>query len=317
MKKITILCLISFLPFSFNNAIYSNSLYFDESPNNKFIDRWEFEKLSNFIFDPATEDTQIPSSKQGMTFDPNLVKPGDIIFVREAGHFFRSLGKRIKVPYIIITHGHHLDSFQPEYKRFLEDNKIIAWFSIDPYYLSLPKFYPLPLGVWQSKSQKIYTRKSHFNKLFSKLRYKHKNKLIYTNFSFKTYEKRDLVKDILKKKHLYKQTYRKNFEDYIIEMSNYKFTASPRGAGIDCYRTWEALLVGSIPIVLSSSLDPLYEDLPVLIIQDWNQLNKNFLKKKYLEITKKKYSLRKLYIDYWQRKIKDVQKSYLENRSVF
>lgn len=313
MKKIIRLCLLHYLIFFFTNAIYSNSLYSDESSNHQFIERWEFEKLANFIFDPTTEDNQIPTSKDGVTFDPSLVKAGDIIFVREAGHFFRFVGRRIKVPYIIITHGHYLDSFKPEYKEFLKDSKVIAWFSIDPYYLSLPKFYPLPLGVWQSKSQKIYKRKSHFNNLFSTLRHKRKDKLIYTNFSFKTYEKRDLVKDILKKKHLYKETYRKNFEEYIIEMGHYKFTASPRGAGIDCYRTWEALLVGSIPIVESSSLDPLYENLPVLIIKDWRELNKEFLRKKYVEITKKKYSIRKLYIDYWKKQIKDVQKKYLES----
>jgi len=30
------------------------------------------------------------------------------------------------------------------------------------------------------------------------------------------------------------------------------FTLSPAGAGLDCHRTWEALLLGSIPVVLRS-----------------------------------------------------------------
>ena len=45
----------------------------------------------------------------------------------------------------------------------------------------------------------------------------------------------------------------------------YKFILSPPGAGFDCHRTWEALYLGAIPIVKTSSLDPLYKDLPVVI----------------------------------------------------
>jgi hypothetical protein len=31
------------------------------------------------------------------------------------------------------------------------------------------------------------------------------------------------------------------------------------------------LLLGSIPIVKTSPLDPLYKDLPVVIVKDWNE----------------------------------------------
>jgi hypothetical protein len=50
------------------------------------------------------------------------------------------------------------------------------------------------------------------------------------------------------------------------------FEASPRGNSIDCHRTWEALLLHSIPIVKSTLLDPLYDGLPVAIVQDWSEV---------------------------------------------
>ena len=56
------------------------------------------------------------------------------------------------------------------------------------------------------------------------------------------------------------------------EYRSYTFGASPHGNGLDCHRTWEMLYLGMVPIVESSSLDPLYEGLPVVIVKDWKHL---------------------------------------------
>jgi len=54
----------------------------------------------------------------------------------------------------------------------------------------------------------------------------------------------------------------------------FAFEASPRGKGLDCFRTWEALFLGTIPIVQSSSLDPLFldEGLPVAIVESYREV---------------------------------------------
>ena len=54
--------------------------------------------------------------------------------------------------------------------------------------------------------------------------------------------------------------------------NTYNFGLSPFGNGLDCHRTWEMLLFGMIPVVKSSSLDPLYDDLPVVIVKEWGDL---------------------------------------------
>jgi len=90
-------------------------------------------------------------------------------------------------------------------------------------------------------------------------------------------------------------------------INKYKFILSPSGAGPDCHRTWEALYMGCIPIVISSSINELYEDLPILVINDWNEINKEFLEKKYIEIMNKnknnEYNINKLYLQFWLDKI--------------
>jgi hypothetical protein len=42
--------------------------------------------------------------------------------------------------------------------------------------------------------------------------------------------------------------------------------------GLDCHRTWEALALGHIVLVPSSSLDGLYFDLPVVVLKNWSEI---------------------------------------------
>ncbi|MEO6599706.1 MAG: hypothetical protein ABIQ16_07525 [Polyangiaceae bacterium] len=56
------------------------------------------------------------------------------------------------------------------------------------------------------------------------------------------------------------------------EKTRYAFVVSPHGNGLDCHRTWESLVLGNIVIVKRSSLDPLYDGLPVVIVDDWREI---------------------------------------------
>tara|TARA_B110000259_G_scaffold187847_1_gene243627 strand:+ start:4092 stop:5777 length:1686 start_codon:yes stop_codon:yes gene_type:complete len=90
-------------------------------------------------------------------------------------------------------------------------------------------------------------------------------------------------------------------------LSKYKFILSPPGAGIDCHRTWEALYCGTIPIIIESSINELYRDLPVLIVNSWEEITEDLLEKKYVEIQNNikndKYNMKKMYMNYWTNEI--------------
>ncbi len=53
--------------------------------------------------------------------------------------------------------------------------------------------------------------------------------------------------------------------------AGYPFVLSAPGTGLDCHRTWEAIYLGCIVITPTSPLDVLYADLPVAIVQDWEE----------------------------------------------
>jgi hypothetical protein len=61
------------------------------------------------------------------------------------------------------------------------------------------------------------------------------------------------------------------------ERARYAFAISPHGHGLDCHRSWESLALSTIPIVKRSALDPLYDGLPVVIVDDWREITSDNL----------------------------------------
>jgi hypothetical protein len=64
-------------------------------------------------------------------------------------------------------------------------------------------------------------------------------------------------------------------ENYVAA-SRYMFGFSPEGVGWDCYRTYELLLLGVIPVVpaLPGGTQKMFDDLPVLEIKDYYNVNR-------------------------------------------
>ena len=86
-------------------------------------------------------------------------------------------------------------------------------------------------------------------------------------------------------------------------LEKYKFCVCPPGRGIDTHRCWEALMVGTIPIVLSSSLNSLYINLPVLVLENLNIITEAYLNKEYSRLIKQRYKFEKLYSHYWKNEL--------------
>jgi len=81
--------------------------------------------------------------------------------------------------------------------------------------------------------------------------------------------------------------------------SQYAFVISPHGNGMDCHRTWEALALGCIPIVRTSPLDPLYENLPVLIVHQWSDVTEERLASTITSFMSRSFEMEKLTLSYW------------------
>ncbi|KAJ3245727.1 hypothetical protein HDU77_009266 [Chytriomyces hyalinus] len=81
---------------------------------------------------------------------------------------------------------------------------------------------------------------------------------------------------------------------YTNVLSQARFVVSPAGQGPDCYRTYETLFLGGYPIVKTSTIDVLFKDLPVLIVQEWEDLTVELLEHTYRDFQSRKFDFRPL-----------------------
>jgi len=85
--------------------------------------------------------------------------------------------------------------------------------------------------------------------------------------------------------------------------ANYAFVISPAGAGTDCHRTWEALALGCVPIVKRSGITALFEELPVIVVNDWSEVTRTLLETKHQEMQHQTFDFSKLFMSYWKNQI--------------
>ncbi len=239
-------------------------------------------------------------------FDPDNVKYGDTVFVvtNYLDLFFDVYHKQIKESYVLVTD--NSDSPVPaKFSNFLEDEKILAWFCINPDETKHEKLNYIPLGI---KNHGYGGEEPNF--MDKMLGYKglSKNYLLYINFNLNHQDRHDAI-HFFKDKAWATKTSRKSPHEFFKDIAQSKFVLSPRGCGLDCWRTWEILLLGSIPIVKHSPLDKLFEEFPVLIVNNWDEITPEFLEIKYKEISEKTFDYNKLFAEYWGRRINSLFKN--------
>jgi len=88
----------------------------------------------------------------------------------------------------------------------------------------------------------------------------------------------------------------------------FAFVLSPHGMGLDCHRTWEALALGHIVLVPSSSLDGLFVDLPVVPLKSWDEITLENLERWLSLYGDNSTTYEKLFSGYWVREMRSKAK---------
>lgn len=259
-----------------------------------------FRAYADFVFDEGS-----------LNFNPTAVKDGNVIFFSinsplfhdHLENFFREFHPKINARYILITH--NTDCSSPgKSARYLEDDKLIAWFAINTDIYFHPKLFPIPIGIVHPLSPFGMGKLEMYDELTKNFVQQclKKDKLLYMNFSIRTnVNERKPAYDYFSKTDFCTNANYKPGIEYFEELMQFKFVVCPTGTGIDCHRTWEALLLGTIPVLRRSTIDRLFEDLPVVLVDRWEEVTKEFLEQKYIELLPilLTYDRKKLYADYW------------------
>ena len=204
------------------------------------------------------------------------MQPGTAIFVRSTllAPFFERAFPLIRQPFVLVTGGCDAPSPGP-WRRALEDQRLVRWFAEDSD-LSLPhpKFEPMPLGISDPNlpigNQEIMLR------LHARMpAVEDKPLLAHSSFhlTLSHSSRREVHAAIRNIEGVVLQPRRVAPELLWIRHAGHAFVISPRGNGMDCHRTWESLLLRSIPIVKRSTLDELHSGFPIAIVDDWREIS--------------------------------------------
>jgi hypothetical protein len=132
--------------------------------------------------------------------------------------------------------------------------------------------------------------------------------LLYVNFSLNTYpaERVPLMNYLKNKPWVTFEESLSTMEGrkhYLQNVRNHRFVACPRGNGVDTHRLWETLYMSSIPIVIRDIAHSDWMDLPILWIDNWNQVSEEYLIEQEKVIQSKEWTMEKLKVGYWITKI--------------
>ena len=130
-----------------------------------------------------------------------------------------------------------------------------------------------------------------------------KKNLVFKNFSIDTnFHKRNII-DAITTKNSILMSGKLDQQSYFEAIASSAFCISPPGNGIDCHRIWECLYLKTIPIVENHKCFDDYRHLPILFVDDWNQITISFLMSKIHLLDKFDNRINELYMSYWKEQI--------------
>jgi hypothetical protein len=265
------------------------------------------------------------SVRQVVGYDFSALKDGQSIYICSSAvpNFISVILPNIRTRFILVTGDcdescpNELFRSQEDFIRFIESDKIIHWYSQNCIGSHI-KLTQIPIGMdyhtmsvrdheWGSKTSPLDQERILFKIKQSAKPLENRIVKAYANFHFLmntkyAYDRIDAINKIPKSCVFYEPTKVRRLNTWKTQ-SEYAFVISPHGNGLDCHRTWEAIALGSIPIVKTSPLDPLFEGLPVWIVNDWNQINNVSLEEKIEEFKSSTFNLEKMQLSYWLKKI--------------
>ena len=247
--------------------------------------------------------------KENKLFTADFLKKGGIIFAKT--DFIDYLFDNLRFSthkYILITN--HSD-YPIDFNRFSKKPPCIKkWFAINVDFKH-SDLIPIPLGLYASRgfTKNVYIKFDidWFLENIERLRNNSKNEIeLYCNWAKTNISRNNIINKLKDNNIKYFWESGLTYEDYCESMSKYKFIVSPPGNGIDCFRTYEALYFGCIPIVIKHHIYNNWKELPIIQVNDYSEVTYDLLYS-YLN---KEYNYEKLYMSYWGKLIKETFKNY-------
>lgn len=261
-------------------------------------------------------------------FDFSAFKDGDTIYIPTSAivDFMTGVMPHLQGRFILVSGDcdwcapNDVFPQSTDFLRFIENNQIIHWYCQNCVFHQHPKVSAIPIGmdyhtmacgdhIWGNRASPL-EQETLLKSISDEAKpFWERHLGCYANFQFamttRFAEHRANAINTIDHRLVYYEPYLKTREECWRNQAKFAFVLSPSGNGFDCHRTWEALNLGCIPIVLSTPIDEVYADLPVWIVNDWHEVNEANMKTVIDEFSRRKFNTNKLKLKYWVNKIKN------------
>ena len=298
----------------------------DRTPSHPFITGDAFRQLCPF----RCED------QFGCAFSHSEVQPGDCIYIATSDlrsfettakylRAYRDMLPHIQSPHAVITHNGDLSTpdgdawhvpeggeWSEEFSYLLESPTVVAWFASNCNWKGdrpkPKKLHCIPIGI-ENRYDEVGSKPEVY---FDWMRRRHSSeasKMLLAAFrsSINTPLRNKAMSSLnatwitrFISSHSVEEPGPLSRKDYVRVVQDHYFVACPPGHGYDTHRLWEVLLAGSMPVVLSTPMDSMYEDLPILIVKDWAHVSKRLLQETLETFRKMRWNTRKIFFPWWR-----------------
>eukprot|EP00668_Euglena_longa_P041028 GGOE01053991.1.p1 GENE.GGOE01053991.1~~GGOE01053991.1.p1 ORF type:complete len:476 (+),score=128.94 GGOE01053991.1:263-1690(+) len=220
-----------------------------------------------------------PNQKDDCSLDPRSITNRSIVFINtlDIPTFVAHKLPRIDAHFFVITHNRDKSVPGPEGMPLLHSPKLLRWFAknIDHAH---PKMVPIPIGI----ENRFYRNGEHPEDFLDLLSGNHNataSRDVLINFTPRKWNSdRSHALEAMKKNGFGSRQIKKvGHKQFLDQSRHYRFILSPQGNGISCHRTWEALYMGCLPLVSPSNDTDVYAGLPVVVVEDWFKVTKEFV----------------------------------------
>ena len=255
----------------------------------------------------------------GSGFEPEKVKAGERIYIISEGlpYFLNDVEPKITQPYFLVTGRSDVQVNEELASHVLRPN-LIRWHAVNVN-MKEPhnSIQQIPLGIdnanWNFDGNPQGDITLFFDVNDDNITVEKDILISFQRHTNADQRNRcfDYFKDNLKKRCTFrkynneKRFTRDFLRDYYVEIRKHKFNVCPPGAGFDCHRVWQTLILGSFPIVKDSWAWREFYDLPMWFVNGWQEVTEKNIDKKYEEIVRNleagNYNLDKINFHYWKQ----------------
>lgn len=287
--------------------------------NNEYIDAL-FVNSRGLMLCCEIHNTNTKTDSDWIDFDLDSINQGTksiYINTDASSSFYKKILPGIVNPLLLVV-GNSDKSFGYEgsVNKILESEKITALFAQN-LEIEHPKVFPLPIGldyhnIWEKPRKNslgyritpLLHERFILKTLASSVNLDNRKNLLYCNWHFKIDrgDRRACYEGINHELCFFEQSPVNRLQNYS-NQSKFRYVLSPSGLGSDCYRTWEAIILGCIPVIRRSNMSNYFKHLPVIIVNEWHEITFEFLEARFNEMKKIEFDYGFIFMDFWKRAI--------------